>query len=160
MNRKKILTLIQMKLKIFDPYGLGILHAKSQKNLRQIFFFEIEGSPIWIEIKNFLFHNHKRQEQFTLTQEKNKPYLLTQYRKRTVRSQYRTRTVRSQYRTRTVRRLFPKLDLAPKFWGINNFFSNFGFFEKNQRSHFDEVVNPKKNPGYVKIGHFERPKQP
>ena len=26
--KKKILTLILMKLKIFDPYSLGILHAK------------------------------------------------------------------------------------------------------------------------------------
>ena len=130
---------------------LGSLTQSLSKIRDKNLFFEIEGSPIWIEKKNFLFHNHKRQEQFTLTQEKNKPYLLTQYRKR---------TVRNQYRTRTVRRLFPKLDLAPKFWGINNFFSNFGFFEKNQRSHFDEVVNPKKNPGYVKIGHCERPKQP
>ena len=114
-------------------------------------FFEIEGSPLLIKKKFFSFTIIRGKNSSQLTQEKNKPYLLTQYRKR---------TVRSQYRTRTVRRLFPKLDLAPKFWGINNFFSNFGFFEKNQRSHFDEVVNPKKNPGYVKIGPFERPKQP
>jgi|OM-RGC.v1.037963587 hypothetical protein len=50
------------------------------------------------------------------------------------------------------------LDWAPKFWGINDFFSNFDFFEQNQRSHFGKVLNPKKNPGYVKIGHFEWPK--
>ena len=151
MNRKKILTLIQMKLKIFDPYGLGILHAKSQKNLRQNFFLKQKGPPFESKKKFFSFTIIRGKNSSQLTQEKNKPYLLTQYRKR---------TVRSQYRTKTIRRLFPKLDLAPKFWGINNFFSNFGFFEKNQRSHFDEVVNPKKNPGYVKIGHFEWPKQP
>ena len=139
----------------------GTLTQSLSKIRDKIFFFlKQKGPPLLIKKKNFSFTIIRGKNSSQLTQEKNKPYLLTQYRKRTVRSQYRTRTVCSQYRTRTVRRLFPKLDLAPKFWGINNFFSNFGFFEKNQRSHFDEVVNPKKNPGYVKISHFERPKQP
>ena len=60
LDEKKILILILMKLKIFDPYGLGILQTKFLQNQGQIFFWhrrvprldkKKKLSPIWMKVE-------------------------------------------------------------------------------------------------------------
>ena len=50
--RKKFLSPIWMKIKIWNTDSMRITHTKFEQNQRQNFFFEIEGSPLWIK-KNF-----------------------------------------------------------------------------------------------------------